>query len=141
MPSGIVSGSVTLPGKEASTTNPHESLATTRVSITNPGSTTEKGDFMNHSKTILRNALSGLLAVGMGVSATAALAQKGGNEKCAGIVKAGKNDCGTSYSSCAGTSKVDNDKEAWVYLPKGTCERISGGRIQTSADAKKGGKG
>ena len=96
---------------------------------------------MSQSKTILRSALSGLVALGLGVNATAALAQKDSNEKCAGIVKAGKNDCGTSYSSCAGTSKVDNDKEAWVYLPKGTCERIAGGRIQTSADAKKGGKG
>jgi uncharacterized membrane protein len=96
---------------------------------------------VSQSKIILRSALSGLVAIGLGVNATAALAQKGNNEKCAGIVKAGKNDCGTSYSSCAGTSKVDNDKEAWVYLPKGTCERIAGGRIQTSADAKKGGKG
>jgi uncharacterized membrane protein len=96
---------------------------------------------VSQSKIILRSALSGLVALGLGVNATAALAQKSSNEKCAGIVKAGKNDCGTSYSSCAGTSKVDNDKEAWVYLPKGTCERIAGGRIQTSADAKKGGNG
>lgn len=96
---------------------------------------------MSQSRNILRNALSGLVAVGLGMSATAALAQKGASEKCAGIVKAGKNDCGTSYSSCAGTSKADNDKEAWIYVPRGTCERIVGGRIQTSADAKKGGKG
>ena len=35
---------------------------------------------------------------------------------------------------------MDNDAEAWIYVPKGTCERIVGGRIQTSPDAKHGGK-
>jgi uncharacterized membrane protein len=97
---------------------------------------------MIQSKTILRNALTSLIAAGLGIGATQALgAGAEAKEKCAGIVKAGKNDCGTSYSSCAGTSKVDNDKEAWVYLPKGTCDRISGGRIQSSPNAKPGGKG
>lgn len=96
---------------------------------------------MSKSNTVIRSAVASLLAFGVAAAATDALAAKGDNEKCAGIVKAGKNDCGTSYSSCAGTSKADNDKEAWIYVPKGTCERITGGRIQTSADAKKGGKG
>jgi uncharacterized membrane protein len=68
-----------------------------------------------------------------------ALAAAGDNEKCAGVVKAGKNDCGTSKSSCAGTSKVDRDPEAWVLVPKGTCEKIAGGSINTSAHAKPGG--
>jgi uncharacterized membrane protein len=95
---------------------------------------------MKHSNQTLKAALAGVLALGVLSAGGEALAQKA-NEKCAGIVKAGKNDCGTSYSSCAGTSKKDNDQEAWIYVPKGTCERITGGRIQTSADAKKGGKG
>jgi uncharacterized membrane protein len=60
-------------------------------------------------------------------------------EKCSGIVKAGKNDCGTSKSSCAGTSKVDRDPEAWVLVPKGTCEKLAGGVINTSAHARPGG--
>lgn len=66
---------------------------------------------------------------------------KGDFEKCAGIVKAGKNDCGTSVTSCAGSIKTDRHAEAWILVPKGTCERIAGGRLQTSADAKHGGKG
>jgi uncharacterized membrane protein len=37
--------------------------------------------------------------------------------------------------------KTDNDAEAWINVPKGTCERIVGGRLQMSADAKHGGKG
>ena len=89
---------------------------------------------------IIRSAIIGVLALGVSAGAGQALAAKGDNEKCAGIVKAGKNDCGTSVSSCAGTSKKDADAEAWIYVPKGTCERIVGGRIQTSLDAKPGGK-
>ena len=50
-------------------------------------------------------------------------------EKCAGIVKAGQNDCATSKNACQGQVKVDRDPEAWIYLPAGTCERIIGGRI------------
>jgi uncharacterized membrane protein len=96
---------------------------------------------MSKSNPVIRSAVASLLAFGVAAAATDTLAAKGDNEKCAGIVKAGKNDCGTSYGSCAGTSKVDNDKEAWIYLPKGACERITGGRVQTSADAKPGGKG
>ena len=95
---------------------------------------------MSKSNTIVRSAVASLLAFGVAATATHALAAKGDNEKCAGIVKAGKNDCGTSVSSCAGSAKVDNDKEAWVYLPKGTCEKIAGGHIQTSEFAKPGGK-
>ena len=95
---------------------------------------------MSKSNTIVRSAVASLLAFGVAATATHALAAKGDNEKCAGIVKAGKNDCGTSVSSCAGSAKVDNDKEAWVYLPKGTCEKIAGGRIQTSEYAQPGGK-
>jgi uncharacterized membrane protein len=55
------------------------------------------------------------------------------HEKCYGIVKAGKNDCQTANSSCAGTSKVNAQKEAWVYVPKGTCERLVNGSLQPKA--------
>jgi uncharacterized membrane protein len=48
-------------------------------------------------------------------------------EKCYGIVKAGKNDCATVTSSCAGTAKRDNQPDSWVYVPTGTCDKIVGG--------------
>jgi uncharacterized membrane protein len=49
-------------------------------------------------------------------------------EKCYGLAKAGKNDCAsTGNNSCAGTSKVNADKKAWIYVPEGYCERIVGG--------------
>lgn len=51
-------------------------------------------------------------------------------EKCAGIAKAGMNDCQTAGSSCAGTSKKDNQADAWVYVPAGTCAKITGGMVK-----------
>jgi uncharacterized membrane protein len=48
-------------------------------------------------------------------------------EKCAGVAKAGMNDCQTAMSSCAGTSKTDKQADAWVYVPEGTCAKLVGG--------------
>ena len=49
-------------------------------------------------------------------------------EKCYGIAKAGKNDCAsTGNNSCGGSSKVNSDPKAWIYVPEGYCERIVGG--------------
>lgn len=48
-------------------------------------------------------------------------------EKCYGIAKAGKNDCQTANSSCAGTSKKDSQGDAWIYVPAGTCTKLVGG--------------
>jgi uncharacterized membrane protein len=54
-------------------------------------------------------------------------------EKCYGVVKAGKNDCQTATSSCAGTSRRDGQKDAWVYLPEGACAKIVGGAASPNA--------
>ena len=54
-------------------------------------------------------------------------------EKCFGVVKAGKNDCQTNNSSCAGTSRRDGQADAWIYVPAGSCERIVGGSLSPKA--------
>lgn len=47
-------------------------------------------------------------------------------EKCYGISKAGKNDCAAGAgTTCAGTSKRDYQGNAWTYVAKGTCAKIS----------------
>lgn len=52
-------------------------------------------------------------------------------EKCYGIAKASKNDCGTSLgNACAGRVKQDKNPKAWIYVPKGTCNKITGGSLQ-----------
>ena len=86
---------------------------------------------MNASDRLLRVAVASLVAVGVSAASSTAMAAKGDNEKCAGIVKAGKNDCGTSRNACSGQVKADNDPEAWIYLPKGLCTRIAGARVLT----------
>ena len=83
----------------------------------------------------MRSAIASLLAVGMVTGTAQSLAGDDNGkkmEKCAGIVKAGKNDCGTATSSCAGTAKADGEPNTWVYLPKGTCEKIVGGTVVAS---------
>lgn len=52
-------------------------------------------------------------------------------EKCFGIAKAGKNDCQTATSSCAGTSKKDGQTDAWLAVPTGTCLKIVGGSLES----------
>ncbi len=43
-------------------------------------------------------------------------------EKCFGISLAGQNDCAAGPgTSCAGTSKVDYQGNAWKKVPVGTC--------------------
>ena len=43
-------------------------------------------------------------------------------EKCYGVALAGKNDCAAGPgTTCAGTSKVDYQGNAWKHVPKGTC--------------------
>ena len=74
------------------------------------------------------------LAVAVALAALAsgaALAQdksgemKGDKEKCYGVSQAGKNDCAAGPgTTCAGTSKVDYDGNAWKYVAKGTCTTI-----------------
>ena len=46
-------------------------------------------------------------------------------DKCYGVSLAGKNDCKAGAgTSCAGTSRVDYQGDAWKYVAKGTCESI-----------------
>lgn len=55
-------------------------------------------------------------------------AQAPATEKCFGVAKAGKNDCQTAKSSCAGTSKTDSQGDAWISVPRGVCDKLVGGK-------------
>lgn len=51
-------------------------------------------------------------------------------EKCFGVSVAGKNDCKAGAgTTCAGTSKVDYQGNAWTLVPKGTCETMAWDKI------------
>ena len=46
-------------------------------------------------------------------------------EKCYGVSLAGKNDCKAGAgTSCAGSSKIAYQGNAWKLVPAGTCTRI-----------------
>jgi uncharacterized membrane protein len=87
----------------------------------------------NHSS-MLHLAISGVLALSGAALTSTALAAQDGKEQCAGIVKAGKNDCATSTNACHGHTTSDANSEAWIYVPQGTCERIVGGHIVKVAE-------
>ena len=67
------------------------------------------------------------LCAGVARAAEDAMASDGkAMEKCYGVALAGKNDCKAGAgTTCAGTSKVDHQANAWVYVPKGTCEKMT----------------
>jgi uncharacterized membrane protein len=78
---------------------------------------------MNARLTIAASALTAFIA-GSAVAGPAKPQPKA--EKCYGISLAGKNDCAAGAgTSCAGTSKRDYQGNAWKYVPKGTCTKIS----------------
>jgi uncharacterized membrane protein len=54
-------------------------------------------------------------------------------EKCYGVSKAGMNDCQTNTHSCAGTATADNQGDAWIYLPSGSCGKLTGGSTEPKA--------
>lgn len=81
---------------------------------------------MKKSNLAITAAVTGLVALGA-TALTTAPAIAADKEKCYGVAKAGKNDCATKTSSCVGTSKTDGQKDAFIMVPKGLCERLAGG--------------
>ena len=71
---------------------------------------------MKSQKLLLATAISGAIALGSLTLSTVANADE--KEKCYGVAKAGHNDCQTANSSCAGTSTVDNQGDAFIALPR-----------------------
>lgn len=69
-------------------------------------------------------AIALALALSAAFAAMPVVAQSTGTEKCFGVALKGKNDCAAGPgTTCAGTSKVDHQQNAWSLVPKGTCEK------------------
>ncbi len=84
-------------------------------------------------KQVTNTILASSLFIALSAMSSQALAGKPGFEKCAGIVTAGMNDCGTSKHKCSGMAKTDSDPEEWIYVPAGTCEKIVGATLKQAA--------
>jgi uncharacterized membrane protein len=89
---------------------------------------------MSTHTTAVRLAITSVLAFASSAFVSTAIAANDDQEQCAGVIKAGKNDCATSTNACHGHVNKDADPQAWIYVPKGTCERLVGARIVKVVD-------
>ncbi|MEW8026019.1 MAG: DUF2282 domain-containing protein [Candidatus Thiodiazotropha sp.] len=81
-------------------------------------------------KTTTSAIVAGAITSALALSSMS-VANAADTEKCYGVAKAGKNDCAAGPgTSCAGTSTVDAQGNAWMLVLKGTCEKIVGGSLQ-----------
>ncbi len=87
--------------------------------------------------------LTTLIGASMGIALIAAAAESNpaqavSKERCYGVSKAGKNLCAAGKgTSCAGSSKIDYQGNAWTYVDKGTCAKIKTPYGYGSLKAKK----
>lgn len=94
-----------------------------------------KKNAMVHSALLVALSLAGAQAVHAAGSKSTEIPPDW--EPCAGVAKAGMNDCASKLHACAGLSKIDNEADSYVYMPKGLCERIAKGTVLTKEDVKK----
>ena len=76
---------------------------------------------------LIASALMGVAALAMTQSASAGEKAKGAKEKCYGVALKGKNDCAAGAgTSCAGSSTVDYQGNAWKLVAAGKCTKMGG---------------
>ena len=96
---------------------------------------------LKNSHALAGVAVANILVLGATLS-TAAFAvpdQPKKWEVCAGIAQQGKNDCGSLAEGghkCAGQATASNLDTEWVYVPEGTCAKITGGITVKTKPAK-----
>ncbi len=67
--------------------------------------------------------VAGAVAAAIAGAGSLAAPAHAANEKCYGISLAGQNDCAAGPgTTCAGTSVIDYQGNAWTLVPEGTCE-------------------
>ncbi len=76
------------------------------------------------SKTVKTLAIASAVATAL-TAATHTAANAAGQEKCFGVSLAGQNDCAAGPgTTCAGTSSVDYQGNAWSLVDEGSCMNI-----------------
>ncbi|HXH54841.1 MAG TPA: DUF2282 domain-containing protein [Gammaproteobacteria bacterium] len=72
-------------------------------------------------------AVAAILSTGIAAGVGEVLAEEEAPmEKCYGIAKKGRNECGTIVHSCGGEATTDNDPAEWILVPVGTCKKLGG---------------
>jgi len=78
---------------------------------------------MNKTKTASTLAVAGAFATALSMTAHTAPANAQDQVKCYGVALAGENDCKAGEgTTCAGSSTVDYQGNAWTFAREGTCE-------------------
>lgn len=88
---------------------------------------------MSNTKKFLSLATVGFTVAAVTATMSSdAFARKKKKEKCYGVAKAGKNDCGDSHGthSCAAQAPEDAMGSEWIYVPQGLCERLANGSLK-----------
>lgn len=81
---------------------------------------------MNQATSTRLSTVALALALGAAFTTLPVAAQSADKEKCFGVALKGKNDCAAGAgTTCAGTSKVDYQGNAWSLVPKGSCEKTA----------------
>lgn len=76
------------------------------------------------TKSLSAIALAGAVATAVG-SVSISSDAYAADEKCYGVALAGQNDCKAGAgTTCAGTSTVDYQGNAWKVVAEGTCETM-----------------
>jgi len=92
---------------------------------------------MKNKDMIIKSAIAAFLAFATTSNAMAAKeVAMPDTEKCYGIAKVGTNDCATATQSCAGSATKDKQADAFLFVPKGLCEKISGGMLKPGSETK-----
>ena len=74
------------------------------------------------TKSMTALALAGAVATAVSAVSLSGAAQAQETEKCYGVALKGQNDCKAGAgTTCAGTSSVDYQGNAWKAVAKGTC--------------------
>lgn len=89
---------------------------------------------MSDNKTFINTTFASVIALGMSLAASKAYALPDAPkewEKCVGIAKKGMNDCSSTDGkhACNGEAEKDGLATEWIFVPKGTCEKIVGGKV------------
>lgn len=82
-------------------------------------------------------AAAAALSAAASIAIAPAAAAKPQKERCYGVALKAKNDCAAGPgTSCAGSSTVDYQGNAWKYVAKGSCVKMGGTLEAHAGNAK-----
>ena len=84
---------------------------------------------MNTNKSKPSALITGAISLVLLTASTNSHAENDSKEQCAGVVKAGLNDCASSEHGCAGLNTDDGYENDWLWVPAGTCDKIKGAHV------------